>query len=355
MLKVKPIFDAAKARATIEKGRRAKWIRRRGSKSRGFFYTDTAGKKITDEATLERIRALVIPPAWRHVRISPAASTSIQAVGMDTTGRIQYLYHSKFSEKQQSKKFAKIERFGEYLPRLRSVTNEHISLEGFPREKVLAVMMRLVNSLYIRVGTEKSAQHYRTYGITTLQNKHLEIKRGGQLVFDFVGKSHIKHRKILVDEELANLMKDLKQLGAARKLFHYLGEDGKPRSVRPGDLNSYIKQATSPEFSAKDFRTWGATLLAATALADLGKAETEREIKSNILRAVKSVAEQLGNTPTVCRGSYIHPTVLKAYESGITIDEFRSRKTRRRIQRVETDYEPEEKALIKLLTNGKQK
>lgn len=355
MLNQKPKFDAAKAKATIERGRRAKWIRRRGSKSRGFFYTDINDRKITDEATLERIRSLVIPPAWRHVRISPAASSSIQAVGMDTTGRIQYLYHPKFSERQQNKKFQKIEKFGEYLPRMRAVTNEHISLEGFPREKVLAVMMRLINSLYIRVGTEKSAQHYRTYGITTLQNKHLEIKRGGQLVFDFVGKSHIKHRKVLVDEELASVMKDLKQLGGARKLFHYLDEAGKARSIKPGDINSYIKEATSPEFSSKDFRTWGGTLLAATALAEIGKAETEREIKSNIVKAVKDVAEQLGNTPTVCRGSYIHPAVLKAYESGITIDEFRPRKTRRRIRRVESEYEPEEKALMKLLNNGKKK
>ncbi len=355
MLKVKPIFDPTKARATIEKGRRATWLMRRGTKGRTFFYTAAPGKQITDEVTLERIRGLVIPPAWRHVRISPAASSSIQAVGMDTTGRIQYLYHTKFCEKQQSKKFAKIERFGEFLPRLRAVTNEHISLEGFPREKVLAAMMRLVNSLYIRVGTEKSVKHYRTYGITTLQNKHLEIKRGGRLVFDFVGKSHVKHRKILVDEELASLMRDLKQLGGARKLFHYVGDDGKPRSVKPGELNSYIKQTTAPEFSAKDFRTWGATLLAATALADLGKADTEREIKSNIVKAVKSVADQLGNTPTVCRGSYIHPTVLKAYEAGITIDEFRPRKTRRRIRRVESEYEPEEKALITLLNNGGKK
>ena len=354
MLRVKPIFDAAKARATIEKGRRAKWIRRRGSKGRGFFYTGPDGKKVTDEVTLERIRSLVIPPAWRHVRISPASSSSIQAVGMDTTGRIQYLYHSKFSERQQRKKFAKIEKFGEYLPRLRAVTNEHISLEGFPREKVLAVMMRLINSLYIRVGTEKSARHYRTYGITTLQNKHLEIKRGGQLVFDFVGKSHIKHRKILVDEDLATVMKDLKQIGVARKLFHYVGDDGKPRAIKPSDLNSYIKQATSAEFSSKDFRTWGGTLLAAIALAEIGKAEDEKEIKRNIVKAVKCVAEQLGNTPTVCRASYVHPFVLKAYEAGITIDEFRPRKTRR-IHRMETEYEPEEKALLRLLTsNGKK-
>jgi DNA topoisomerase I len=354
MLKGKPKFDPAKARQTISKGRRSKWIMRRGSKSRGFFYTDAKGKKITDSAILERIRSLVIPPAWRFVRITPAASSAIQAVGMDTTGRIQYLYHTKFSEKQQRRKFEKITRFGEHLPRLREVTNDHILMDGFPREKVLAIMMRLINSLYIRVGTEKSARHYRTYGITTLQNKHLEIKRGGQLVFDFVGKSHIKHRKVLVDEELAAVMKDLKQLGAARKLFHYVDEDGKPRPIKPSDINSYIKEATSPEFSSKDFRTWGGTLLAATALAEIGKAEEEREMKRNILKAIKTVAEQLGNTPTVCRSSYIHPTVLKSYEGGMTIDEFRPRK-KRRIRRVEADYEPEEKALLRLLNhNGKK-
>src|SRR5687767_11162867 len=147
MVKAKPKFDIARAKQTITKGRRAKWIRRRGSKARGFFYTDVSGKKITDEATLERIRLLVIPPAWSSVRISPAASSAIQAVGLDTTGRVQYLYNSKFTEKQQRKNYEKIVRFGEYLPRLRAVTNEHIALSGFPREKVLAVMMRLINYL----------------------------------------------------------------------------------------------------------------------------------------------------------------------------------------------------------------
>jgi DNA topoisomerase I len=355
MVPLKPKFDVAKARQTIERGRRAKWIRRRGAKSRGFFYTDAAGKRVKDEATLERIKALVIPPAWRHVRISPAVGSAIQAVGMDTTGRIQYLYHNKFSDRQQRKKFAKIERFGEHLPQLRAMTNEHISLEGFPREKVLAVVLRLINSLYMRVGTEKSAHHYRTYGITTLQNKHLEIKRGGELVFDFVGKSHIKHRKVLVDEELATVMKDLKQLGGARKLFHYLDADGKARPIKPGDINAYIKQATLPEFSSKDFRTWGGTLLAAIELAEIGKAEDERQLKKNIVQAVKTVAEQLGNTPTVCRASYIHPIVLSAYESGVTIDEFRPRSGRRIRRRVEGEYDPEEKALLRLLKQSGKK
>jgi len=347
----KPLFDKKKSKETIEKGRRARWWQRRGSKSRGFFYTDAAGKKIADEGSLERINSLVIPPAWRYVRVSPYAGSSLQAVGMDTTGRVQYIYHPKHSERQQRKKFAKIEKFGEYLPKLRKVTNEDIELEGFPKEKVLAVMMRLINSLYIRVGTEQSVRHYRTYGITTLANKHLTIGRRGTLVFDFVGKSHIKHRKVLVDEELASVMQDLKALGGARKLFHYLDEEGKPHSVRPADLNNYIKEATSPEFSAKDFRTWGGTLLAAIRLAEIGKAEDEKVIKKNIVRAVKEVAEVLGNTPTVCRGSYIHPSILKCYEAGTTLEDFRPRSARR-IRRIQNDSEPEEKALLKMLSQN---
>lgn len=347
----KPVFDKNKARETITKGRRAKWWVRKGSKSRGFHYTDATGKRITDEASLERIKSLVIPPAWASVRISPFAGSSIQAVGMDTTGRIQYLYNAKFAERQQRKKFSKIINFGKLLPRLRETTNEHIALEGFPREKVIAVMMRLVNSLYIRVGTEKSAVHYRTYGITTFQNKHLTIGKHGELIFEFVGKHHIKHRKVLVDEELAGVMKDLKALGAARKLFHYVNGDGKPRPIKPSDLNDYIKAATAPEFSAKDFRTWGGTILAAIALAEIGKADDEREAKKNIVRAMKRVAEELGNTPAVCRGSYVHPAVLSKYEAGITLDDFRPRRSRR-ISRIEADYEPEEKALLRMLADG---
>lgn len=351
MLPKKPLFDTQKAKEIIEKGRRAKWWRRMGTMKGGFYYTDAAGKRITGDEQLEKIRSLVIPPAWKHVRISPARSSSLQAVGMDTTGRIQYLYHPKFSEKQQKKKFSKIEKFGEYLPRLRKITNEHIALEGYPREKVLAIMMRLINSLYIRIGTDKSARHYRTYGITTLQNRHLEIGKKGQLTFDFVGKSHIQHRKVMVDEELAGLMKELKDLGGARKLFHYMDEEGKARPVKPSDINTYLKEATAPEFSAKDFRTWGGTLMAAVELAEIGRAEDAQQLKKNIVSAVKKVAEKLGNTPTVCRGSYIHPTVIKYYERGITLDEFRAGRTRK-IHRIEAEYEPEEVALLKLFRDG---
>ncbi|HEY8563519.1 MAG TPA: hypothetical protein VIL74_24285 [Pyrinomonadaceae bacterium] len=346
-----PLFDTSLARRKIETGKCAKWWRRKGSKTRGFKYFDCDGSEVTDTGALERIKSLVIPPAWKFVRINPTASGKVQAVGMDKTGRIQYLYHAKFAERQQRKKFAKIEKFGEYLPKLRRITNEHMALEGFPREKVLAVMMRLINSLYIRVGTEKSVKHYKTYGITTLQNRHLEIGRKGELVFSFVGKHHIKHRKVLVDEELAALMKDLKALGGARKLFHYLDETGKPRSIKPRDINDYLKSVTAPEFSAKDFRTWGGTLLAAIELAEIGCCEDEKLLKKNIVRAVKKVAAELGNTPTVCRGSYIHPTIIKSYENGVTLEDFTKGK-KRRIQRTGNQYEPEERALMRMFQNG---
>lgn len=348
-----PIFDVAKARQRIEKGRRGKWWKRRGSMKRGFFYIDADGQKITDEAHLERIRALVIPPAWKYVRISPTHGSRLQAVGMDTTGRVQYLYHAKFTARQQAKKFSRVVEFGKHLPKLRSITNEHIMLDGFPREKVLAVMTRLINSLYFRVGTETSAKHYRTYGITTLQNKHLTIGENGELIFDFVGKSHVKHRKVLVDEDLAALMTELKSLGKARKLFNYLNGDGQPRPVRPQDLNDYIKEATDSMFSAKDLRTWAGTLLASIHLAEIGCCDDEKMLKKNIVTAVKKVAEDLGNTPAVCRSSYIHPMVLKAYEKGLTLTEYRPKK-QRRIKRLASELDPEETALLKLLDVNKK-
>ncbi|MGI8789001.1 MAG: DNA topoisomerase IB [Pyrinomonadaceae bacterium] len=347
MAKKETLFDIAKARQNIETGRRANWWQRRGSKSRGFKFFDKNGREIKDEQQLERIKSLVIPPAWKYVRISPTANGKLQALGVDANGRIQYLYHRKFREKQEQKKFQKIENFGEYLPRLRKITSEHLELEGFPREKVLAMMMRLINSLYIRVGTEKSVRQYKTYGITTLQNRHLELKRGGKLIFNFVGKHHIKHRKILVDKELATMLRDLKAIGGARKLLNYLDEDGKPHSIKPQDINRYLKEITAPEFSAKDFRTWGGTLLAAMVLAEIGAAEETTVAKKNIVKAIKKVAERLGNTPTVCRASYIHPTILKSYEAGVTLAEF-ERKKKRAVKLAQAEYEPEEIALMKL-------
>jgi DNA topoisomerase I len=329
----------------IDRGGRARWWRREGRGPRAFNYFDADGRQIRNKQALERIRALVIPPAWYPVRINPRERGRLQAVGVDQLGRLQYIYHPSFAERQQRKKFSKIERFGQYLPKLRQKTNRDIRLKGFPREKVLAIMIRLVNSLYIRVGGEASAKTFRTYGITTLKNEHFSIRNGSELVFDFVGKSHIQHRKVFVDKRMADLLAKLRRLGTSKKLFHYLDDDGNPRTVRPSDLNNYLKEATSPEFTLKDFRTWGASLLAAVKLAEAGPAETETEKKKKIVRVIKEVAEELGNTPAVCRSSYVHPAILAAFEKGVTLVEFQP-SGHRSIKKV-ARLEPEEKALIR--------
>ncbi|HYG10742.1 MAG TPA: hypothetical protein VD835_12400 [Pyrinomonadaceae bacterium] len=339
------------ARSAVEsvvRGVRCRWWRRRGTKRSGFRYEDAAGNLLTDEATLERVKSLVIPPAWKEVRICPAARGQLQAIGLDASGRVQRIYHPAFAARQARRKYAKIERFGEQLKNLRRRTNEDIALEGLPRERVLAAVVRLINDLYFRVGSEESVVRYRTYGITTLRNRHLEIKRGGRLIFSFVGKHHIKHRRILVDEELATLMRDIQSL-RGKRLFQYWDEEHKrPVPIRPRDVNEYIKAATAPDFSAKDFRTWGGTLLCAVELAELGKPVDDKQAKRNIVHAVRAVAEHLGNTPAVCRSSYIHPAVIERYCQGITLDEFRPRRERR-IGRQQPEYLPEERAILKLL------
>ncbi len=333
---------------SVTRDRRARWWRRTGSKSRGFRYETADGRPVEDEAALARIRSLVIPPAWRDVRISPSPRSALQAIGVDKVGRVQRIYHPSFVARRARRKYEKIERFGEALPLLRRKANEDIAREGLGKERVLAVVVRLINDLYFRVGSEESVRRYRTYGVTTLRNRHLEIERGGRLVFKFTGKHHIRHRRILVDEELAALVRDIKAIGGA-KLFNYVGEDGKVHPVSPRDVNDYIKAAAGAEFSAKDFRTWGGTLAAAVELAELGCCDGEKGLKKNVAAAVKRVAERLGNTPSVCRSCYIHPGVLEAYERGRSIEEFRPRRARRLIRGRQPDYSVEELALLKLL------
>jgi len=335
---------------SVTRGRRAGWWRRVGSKGRGFRYETGDGRPISDEAALERIKSLAVPPAWCDVRISPSPRSPLQAIGLDKAGRVQRIYHPASVARRARRKYEKIVRFGELLPALRRRTNEDISREGLGKERVLAVVVRLINDLYFRVGTETSVRRYRTYGVTTLRNRHLEIQHGGKLVFKFTGKHHIRHRRILVDEELASLVADIKSLGGSR-LFQYYGADGRKYAVSPRDVNDYIKAATSPEFSAKDFRTWGGTLLAATELAEIGCCDDPRQAAKNVLRAVRAVAEHLGNTPAVCRGSYIHPAVVDAYLRGRSIQEFSPRR-KRRVTRRQPDYTPEEAALLELLRAG---
>lgn len=299
---------------------RKNWYRRTGTKASGFEYEDAAGKQLRDKATLERIKSLVIPPAWINVLIAPSAASKVQVVGHDAMGRLQYLYHETFRERQQKKKFAKLLAFAEKLPFLRKRARLDLRKPELSKDRVLALIIRLIDELSFRVGSEKSVEQYKTFGITTLRSKHVKIDEG-KIEFDFIGKHHIHHMLTLQDKKLAPILEDLKSLRGA-KLFKYVTEDGRIKSITGRDVNDYIKQATDSSFTAKDFRTWGASVKAAVQLAKIGFVKGERTIKQNIVKAVKAVAEKLGNTAAVARGSYIHPTVLKKYEKGVTIEKF---------------------------------
>ncbi len=327
--------------------KRAHWWRRTGTKSR-FRYSRADGSAIRSRDDLKRIKSLVIPPAWRDVRISPSPRTPVQAVGVDALGRIQYRYRPEFLARRAAKKFDKLVRFARHLPKLRDATNDHIARDGLGRERVLAVVVRLINELYFRIGHERNVMRHRTYGITTLRKNHLVVRSKSHLEFRYTGKHHIRLRRVLVDEELCALVKEIRTLRGPR-LFCYLDEaSGEVRCVCSRDVNDYIKLATSAEFTAKDFRTWGGTLLAAIALAEIGPARTKTEAKRNVTRAVQRVAERLGNTVTVCRKSYVHPAVIDAYLEGTTLASFRPR-AQRRIRRMAASYETEELALLQML------
>ncbi len=337
---------AERLRRVMERGARAQWWHRRGTKEEGFWYEDAKGHRVTNEQELERIAHLAIPPGYTDVRVAPTSRSNLQAIAVDTSGRIQYRYGDVYAECQARKKFEKIEHFGEHLPKLRHVSNQHIAQEGLGKERVLAVVTRLINDLYFRLGSEGSVERYKTFGITSLRNYHLHELDESHLLFQFTGKHHIHQRRILVDGELVTLMSEIKAIGDAR-LFNYLDGQGNPHAITPADVNHYIKTAMGSAFSAKDFRTWGGTLQAAIALAEMGKPNSEKEIKKNIIEAAKIVADRLGNTPTVCRESYIHPVVFERYSQGITLQDFRP-EAKRVIRRHHEEYTLEEVELMKL-------
>lgn len=301
----------------VNLGRRAHWWRRLGTKEQGFQYVDEAGA-LLPEAAVERIRELVIPPAWTEVRIAPSPQARLQAVGFDGKGKLQYLYHPSFRSRQDRHKFEKVERLGERLAAFRRATSEHIAQPGWGREKVLAVMTRLINELYFRVGSREGVEKNRTYGITTLRKQHVRVDPGGQLQFSFDGKHHVHHRVVLVDEHLGRLVGELKAHRGG-PLFSYLNGDGGWHGVRGKDVNQYLKSILGREFTAKDFRTWHGTMIVAKELAKIGPGKNPRERKRNIVQAVKNAAARLGNTPAVCRRSYLHPDVVALYERGIVL------------------------------------
>jgi len=288
-------------------------IRRRKA-GLGFNYRNADGKPVTDEATLDRIRKLAIPPAWTDVWIAPTARGHIQATGRDAKGRKQYRYHDKWRQQRDGGKFDRLIAFGRALPKLRARIERDLAARGLPRDKVLAAVLRVMEMTLIRVGNEEYAKANKSFGLTTLRDRHATIG-SERAVFEFRGKSGKVHRTGFRDRRLARVVKACQDLPGQR-LFQYLDDDGERRAVESADVNGYLREAMGEDFSAKDLRTWAGTVAAARALATLPECADEGGAKHNINACVKAVAGVLGNTPAVCRSAYIHPAVLDAYQAG---------------------------------------
>jgi DNA topoisomerase-1 len=323
--------------------RRGGW-RRLGT--RRFRYEDSRGRAITNTDALARIESLAIPPAWKDVWISPRAGAKLQATGVDKAGRRQYLYHPEFRARQEQAKFDRLILFAERLPELRKAMDEHLDHEPLSFEWTAAVAVRLINEGWFRVGGERYAKTHRTFGITTLRKGHVKV-RGSRISFRFRAKHRVLCRTVLADEELAAAIKELLALPGGRRLFRY-EHNGELVNLGARRLNDYIREHLGEEFTAKDFRTWGGTLVAAIELAERGEAETATEQKKLVAAVMRSVGERLGNTAAVARSSYVSPAVVEQYLDGRTIDDFRPRHLRV-VRARNSQLDPEEQALLSLL------
>jgi DNA topoisomerase-1 len=325
-------------------GRRGGW-KRVGSQRR-IRYEDSRGKRITDPEKIERIESLAIPPAWRDVRISPHPSAKLQATGLDGAGRRQYLYHPEYRAQQEQAKFDKLVRFAERLPELRKAMSRHLDGDELTPDWTSALAVRLINLGWFRVGEERYAKRYRTFGITTLNKSHVTV-RGNRVAFRYRGKHRVWVRTALVDEELADDIRLLLSLKGGRRLFRY--ENGTGLCNLTGrKLNEYIQEHMGDDFSAKDFRTWGGTLIAAIELAERDLPNNQTEVKRVVATVMRKVGERLGNTAAVARSSYVSPAVVEQYLDGRTIDDFRPRHLRV-VGARDIELDQEERALVSLL------
>jgi DNA topoisomerase I len=322
-------------------------IRRLGSKEKGFFYRyPDSGDTVREERVLKRIENLKVPPAWEEARIARSPAAKVQAVGYDSAGRMQYLYHPRYRERKEREKFERILRFADRLPKMRRITSEHLRHEKLDREKVLAAMIRLMNAAYFRVGEERYAKKNKTYGIATLRRKHLTIE-GDTLTFEYRGKWGQMQRKAVTDRRLRQVVEECAAL-PGYEIFKYYDESGELKDVKSRDLNAYVKEVIGEEFTAKDFRTWAGTLIAAIKLAELGAAEEPKQSQKYVLAAVDAVAERLGNTRDIARSSYISPRVIEHYIEGAVITYY-SERIEEIIAAEQGDLTQEEQALLELL------
>jgi len=284
---------------------------RRRAKGKHFEYFDTEGKPIRDEQRVLRIKRLAIPPAWTDVWICPSPNGHVQATGRDARRRKQYRYHERWREVRDENKFDRLSMFAEALPKIRRRVAQDMKLPGLSRRKVLATIVRLLERTFIRVGNDEYARENKSFGLTTLKNRHVKV-RGAKMRFRFRGKSGVQQEVDITDRRVANIIAKCQDL-PGQDLFQYLDEDGGIQDITSEDVNEYLGQIAGEDFTAKDFRTWGGTVLAAIALSKQEEFETKKQAKSNIKTAICAVAELLGNTPAVCRKCYVHPVIVEAY------------------------------------------
>jgi len=287
---------------------------RRLRKGKGFTYVDPQGKQVDDPATLERIRDLAIPPAWENVWISTRARGHLQATGRDARGRKQHRYHARWREVRDADKFERMAGFARVLPRIRRRVARDLRRPGLPREKVVATIVKLLETTYARIGNEEYARENGSFGLTTLRNRHVKVT-GATVRFLFKGKSGREVQVGLTDRRVASVIKRCEEL-PGQHLFQYVDADGEHRVVTSDDVNGYLKEITGDDFTAKDFRTWAATVLATCALRAMARFESQTEAKRNIVEAIDDVARRLGHTRAVCRRSYVHPAVIDEYMEG---------------------------------------
>ena len=339
-----PLSSAASAGLRYVRDDRAGITRKTGAL--GFRYYRPDGRPLKSPTDLKRIRALAIPPAWTHVWICPDPRGHLQATGRDARGRKQYRYHPDWRAHRDGDKFDRLEAFAAVLPLVRARTAADLARPGLPREKVLATVVQLLERSLIRVGNDEYAKANKSFGLTTLRDQHVEVN-GSTLRFQFRGKSGKRHSVGINDRRLARIVKQCRDL-PGQELFQYIDAGGHTQDVTSADVNTYLREISGTDFTAKDFRTWFGTVLAATALREFHHADSKAAAKRNTLRAIEAVAGVLGNTPAVCRKSYIHPAILDCYVDR-SMETRLSRPLPPAVKRIASKLRPDEVIALRIL------
>lgn len=326
----------------------------RRKKGKGFTYLDEDGKTIKDEKLVERFNSLVIPPAWENVKICKTNNGHIQATGRDAKGRKQYIYHDKWEEIRNETKFHRMYEFGKSLPSIRKKISGDLRKRNLSKEKVLAIIVTLLEETLIRIGNEEYARKNKSYGLTTLRDKHIEVE-GSQLRFYFNGKSNKEVQVSMSDRRLAKMVKACQDI-PGQQLFQYLDDEGKRQPISSGEVNDYLREITGTDFTAKDFRTWGGTIIASEVLYEMDEFNDVKKGEKNIIKAIKTVSKALNNTPAICKKYYVHPAIWDAYLNGSLIKEMKKAENRfgkKELKREQLDIE--EAAVLSILKKSIRK